>query len=159
MPMETARIPRAALILGSAGALPFLALAAMHAGGMRSGPFPAPILALTAYGAVILSFLGGVRWGAALRDGFVRRQAWLFGFSVLPALAAWIALLLNERQALALLVLCMLAQGGFDLWSSRRRQETLPEWYGSLRLLLTGIVCASLLTALAASVLRGGPSL
>ena len=61
-------VPPAAKWLGAAGLLPFLAGAVASlpvAGALR--PFGEPLL--LAYGAIILSFMGGVHWGAAmLRD-------------------------------------------------------------------------------------------
>jgi hypothetical protein len=76
--------------LGYAGLFPFVACAAL---AHVSDPLGASALrALAGYGAVIVSFLGGVHWGF----GFQRRgAAWvLFGWGVVPSLLAWVALLL-----------------------------------------------------------------
>ena len=53
--------------------------------------------ALMAYGAVVLSFLGGVHWGFALAPGTVeqsgRTERWRLLFGVMPSLIGWVALL------------------------------------------------------------------
>ena len=65
-------IPPAAKLLGYAGVLPFAALGLAHffAGGAVSAH---ALQGFLSYGAVILSFLGGIRWGVATR--FERLQA------------------------------------------------------------------------------------
>src|SRR5688500_14465348 len=92
---DSGRIPPAALGLGLVSLIPF-ALAALAQWvplpGLAAGlPLPAGI----AYGAVVLSFLGGIRWGTAIGPYATARQALELAASTLPALAAWIALLLT----------------------------------------------------------------
>ncbi len=67
------RLPAAALLLGLAGLLPFLACAygALSTRDVVDANYW--LLALCGYGAVILSFLGGVHWGFVL--GAVRPGA------------------------------------------------------------------------------------
>lgn len=86
--------PLLAILLGLGGFIPFAAcgLGALMLdsdGALRS------TLALIAYGAVILAFLGGVHWGFALFDGSqaapVLRARLLLG--VAPSLVGWAALL------------------------------------------------------------------
>lgn len=92
--------PVAASWLGWAGVLPFLGLAllALHA------PWRGPALAaFVGYAAVILSFLGGVRWGRALAAG---AGAGAYALAVLPSLWAWGAAALPPAWAL-----CGLASG------------------------------------------------
>jgi Protein of unknown function (DUF3429) len=139
------RIPLAALLLGLAGAVPFVVLTAAIVLGMpRLFGFPV-FTALIAYGAVILSFLGGVRWGWAMRED-ARVQAVQFTLSVVPSLIGWIALLLPPVQALSLTLLAMLALGISDVAAAQFQR--LPPWYGKLRLLLSAIVSLSLAVAL-----------
>jgi hypothetical protein len=86
--------------LGHAGLLPFLAGAALvwlvHD---ELRPWVAQALAL--YGAVIVSFLGGIHWGVGLRERpqDVRLLAW----GVTPSLLAWVAALMPPSAGLALL--------------------------------------------------------
>lgn len=83
-------IPPPAKLLGYAGVVPFAALALAHF--FASGAVAAHALqGFLAYGAVILSFLGGIRWGVATR--FERLQASALVVSVLPSLWAFACLL------------------------------------------------------------------
>lgn len=60
-------VPPAAAALGLAGVLPFAATALASLAAAPWGDLA--LLALLAYGAVILSFLGGIEWGlASARD-------------------------------------------------------------------------------------------
>lgn len=153
-PTEDGRIiPSAALWLGYGGVIPFAGLAA---GLWLFGPHGAAqaLFALAAYGAVILSFLGGVVWGAAVIAGQAgriepSRRGALLGLSVLPSLAAWAALLLVWEAApftLGVLMLCFAAQFAAD------RRLTLaglfPPWFGRLRARLSLAVVACLGLAL-----------
>ena len=99
-----ARPPRIAALLGYGGLLPFGALALLLAlGGAHSARWWPMLLA---YGAVILSFVGALHWGFAMALpglGAVERQR-LYGWSVVPALAAWPALLWAAPAAALLLV-------------------------------------------------------
>ena len=87
-----------ALGLGYAGLIPFigLALAAWLSEGsdrVRSA------MALVAYGASILSFLGAIHWGFAMRAASEKPNA-LLVWGVVPSLIAWIALLLHPAAGL-----------------------------------------------------------
>jgi glutaredoxin len=131
--------------LGYGGLVPFAATAAMIAGTWQTA---LALDALLAYGAVILSFVGAVHWGFALRDG--RRQARALVTSVIPSLAAWASLLLPT--ALAGLAAQMTA---FALWHGwERLAGFLPPRYLALRLRLTIIVVLIEAGALTAIVLR-----
>ena len=95
---------------------------------------------------MILSFLGGVRWGLALKHG-AEHQTGLLVVSVLPSLAAWLALLLPRPHDLTLLIACYLALAVADFAMVRRGHA--PAWYATLRLLLTAAVVLVLIVALA----------
>lgn len=89
-------LPPLAVMLGVAGLIPFLACS-VGALSLRGEDAERVTLALMSYGAVILSFLGGVHWGFALPtpDAPGPRQAERrrLGLGVLPSLAGWLALL------------------------------------------------------------------
>jgi hypothetical protein len=89
--------------------------------------------ALFTYAAVILSFLGGVRWGVEIARDPVARWLPLTG-SVAPPLVAWLLLLAPASPAWPLsgLLLAFLAQGIVD-----ERSDDLPAWYRRLRIYLT----------------------
>ncbi|MGI9484130.1 MAG: DUF3429 domain-containing protein [Hyphomicrobiales bacterium] len=135
--------PPAAYLLGFAGALPFVAAAAgcwLDPEQARQGLW---LTAGIAYGAIILSFLGGIRWGAGF--GW-RSRGTEFAFSVLPALAAWVSLLLPAIVGVSILIAGFLLQALWDVIGVQNSQ--LPAWYGRLRLMLTALVVISLLAML-----------
>lgn len=139
-------IPRAPLILGLAGALPFWAM------GLGLLLTRDPLLAAfavkggIAYGAVILSFLGGIRWGEALKPYGARERAWAFSLSVVPSLAGWAALLMPSIPALSLLVAGFLMQSLWDVTSAQ--EGRLPGWFGKLRAILTSLAVTALILML-----------
>ena len=134
-------VPAAAKWLGALGALPFVFLSGL--GLVLQGPVQAQAsLALAAYGAVILSFLGGIHWGLAISENAseprhipsYRRLA----VSVVPSLVAWCALLLPDRATLPVLAAGFAVMLAVD-WRAARRAEA-PPWYPKLRWPLTTVV-------------------
>ena len=141
-------IPRPALILGLAGLIPFFGLSAASALRVQT-PYGSASLWLAAYGAIILSFMGGAQWGLAVARP-VRKGAWrAYAVSTLPALVAWPALFLPITWALATLSVTFASLLGYDLWTVRRGEA--PEWYGQLRLGLTAAVVLCLTFAILAN--------
>ena len=125
-----------AVALMASGALPFIAAAALalsNAGDVRG--FQADQIAI-AYGAVILSFLGGIRWGDAVLKG---PAATLF-ISVLPSLAGFAALLINNFNGAMILIAGFALQAVWDFFAP----GTLPKWFIHLRMLVSAIVIACL---------------
>jgi hypothetical protein len=133
-------MPRSALLLGWGGALPFAGLALVLAFGLPS-PIPQAEMMLIGYGAVILSFMGGVHWGLAMQSETGSRDdraAWQYVLSVIPALVGWMALALASSFALVVLAAAFLTLLIVDLtWTSGRKA---PACYGKLRLQLTSTV-------------------
>jgi hypothetical protein len=83
-------IPSPAKLLGYAGMLPFVAFALAHfLGGVEVSEHA--LRGFLVYSALILSFLGGIRWGVATR--FNRLPASALIVSVLPSLWAFACLL------------------------------------------------------------------
>ena len=139
-------IPNSARWLGLLGLLPFLGLTAMHVLEMETDLL-APGLALRAYGAVILSFIGGIQWGLGIRlsDGNARSRQGLSGMlvmSVIPSLIAWAGLLAPETLGFGLLI----AGFGLVLAVDMRavRAGMAPSWYPRLRYPLTAVVISTL---------------
>lgn len=134
------RMPRSAAWLGTAGLLPFLACAlGSH---VQTGVVgPEFVEAMLAYGAVILSFMAGCQWGGAVAGN----GAWpllRLGLSVLPALAAWPALLLDTVPALMVIALGFVGVYLVDVaWLLA---GWWPRWYVRLRTFLTVGVLACL---------------
>ena len=143
-------IPRPALILGMAGLIPFFGLSAAIALHLQT-PYGSASLWLAAYGAIILSFMGGAQWGISVARP-VREAGSLwraFAASVVPALVAWPALFLPITWSLATLSVTFACLLGYDLWTVRRGEA--PEWYGQLRLGLTAAVVLCLTFAILAN--------
>ena len=127
-------VPLPARVLGLGGLLPFAFGAAMVWCPIETMSELGTRL-LGAYAAVILSFLGGVRWGRLLGDE-ARLARWLpLGLSVLPSLVAWAALLLPDAPMFATLAVGLVLQYLVDRDATESGE--LPPWYGSLRLVLT----------------------
>ncbi len=135
-------LPPTVAWLGYGGLIPFVVLATVAVVGGDYAGFCS--YALIAYGAVILSFVGAVHWGIALIRadlGDQRRNAtWVW--SVVPALLAWVALLVTPVAAAVVLVVGFAAQFLQDRRLSS--QSSLPPWYLPLRLRLTSVACACL---------------
>lgn len=132
----------AALALGAGGLIPF---AALGVGSWFAVPEASALMLkhLAAYGAVILSFVGALHWGFAMlvpMDAFERPR--VLGWSVVPALTGWMALMLPLKAGLILLILMFLIHYAMD----RRlaRMASLPVWYLKLRLWLTLGACLGL---------------
>ena len=97
--------------LGLAGLLPFVAGAALvWVVRPEANPFVAQ--ALAAYAALILSFLGGIHWGLAMRAPAPPPA--LLAWGVVPSLVAWPALLMRADAALVVHGLMLLACYGVD---------------------------------------------
>jgi hypothetical protein len=125
-------IPDMPSLLGWGGLVPF-GLAAL---GTHSG---VDVLVLygfiggTTYGAIILSFLGAVHWGLAMRDD---RSPYWYVWSITPALMGFASLLIFDAnlRLLALMPLFVLT------WSVDRQAAShglIPDWYMRLRTILT----------------------
>lgn len=89
-------LPVSAILLGAAGLVPFVGCA-LGALSLQGEWARMSLLGLSAYGAVVLSFLGAVHWGFGLMatDAPARVQRARFGLGVVPALVGWAALLVT----------------------------------------------------------------
>ena len=142
-------IPLVPLLLGLGGLIPFWALAFSRATGVGLGFPPATIsLALAVYGATILAFLGGIRWGLAMRSPDQGSAGYDFGVAVLPQLIGWAGLAVPDPWRFFLLGVVVLALGPLD--RNLVVRGLAPAWFGRLRLILSlGAGAALFLAALA----------
>jgi hypothetical protein len=154
--MSESRLPPLAIVLGVAGLLPFFA-AALNAAKADAGNTLSSALPLITYGAVVLSFLGGVHWGFVLEGPATVAQRSRLGLGVVPGLVGWGAALLGiwgqPFFALALLiagfVLTAIAEG------RAQKRELVPSGYMVLRWILTVVVVAVLTTVLVLRMVGG----
>jgi hypothetical protein len=144
------QIPRSALLLGLAGVLPFIwgALTIYSDPAVTLtletlGPrFIGPYVQLS-YGTVILAFMSGVLWGFSTKaDGPMAATG--YALSVLPALWAFFMVGGGPVSAAINLIVGFIALLGLDFtfW----RWGLAPAWWMQLRVLLTTLVVACLLT-------------
>jgi uncharacterized membrane protein len=143
-------LPLTAWLLGFGGVIPFLVLFLALLPGLSPGFATSReiTLWLLAYAAIILSFIGAVHWGVALAsvsDDMDKKQMNRnYFYGVMPALLAWLALLLPHNIALFVMAgLVMLAYGADAVLLFRR----LNSDYSILRLYLTAAVSLLLLAS------------
>ncbi len=121
-------LPRGVLPLGWSGVLPF-ALAVIAAMALPAwAGFAAAVF--VSYGAVILSFLGGARWGRALAG---RASTGRYADAILPSLIGFSALLLLHVTWIALSLLAI----GFAIWLVVDQRD--PLWSPAYRRMRLGI--------------------
>jgi hypothetical protein len=152
------RLPPAAIGIGLAGLIPFIGLGIAALATVDDVAAQRYLLALVAYGAVVLAFLGGVHWGFVLHPGALpegmsveeRQDATRLGFGVLPSLIGFGALLMPllgvAEVGLALLIAGYLATIATEL--HLRRRGLMPSGYVTLRGFLSVIVLIVLVTVL-----------
>lgn len=148
---EAAQTRRTAWFLSLAGALPFIALALAVAGLSEIHPLHGIAQdALKTYGAVILSFLGGIRWGLAMRGSVPSATRVTFAASVIPSLLGWFAIFLPAPYVYAVLALGFAGQGAWDSFAGQSGVFGL--WFAKLRMIITVIVVACMIVAFFGSI-------
>jgi hypothetical protein len=122
------RLPPGMLVLGWSGVLPFAGAIALALIAPQWRTLA--LSAFVAYGAVILSFLGGTRWGSGLLSGAALPR---FVEAVLPSLVGFAALLFLHRPLIALGLLA----AGFTIWLLCDLRD--PTWSPAYRRMRLGI--------------------
>lgn len=140
--MSLTFVPPMARLLGFMGLIPFLVgglgVWVEALGDLR---FALPIMVL-AYGALIASFLGGVRWGAAMQNDKADSQPRHLVMAIVPSLIALVAFMLPLPQAFGLLIILFTTQAVLDVTATDTGD--LMAWYKPLRIWLTVIASASM---------------
>lgn len=149
---QSHRIPSAALILGLAGVLPFTwgvvtllsqdmqTLGAGYAGPRFIGPY-----VQISYGTIILAFMSGVLWGFATKaQGSLAMVG--YTLSVIPALWAFFMVGSGPGADAVTLIGGFIALLMLD-WFYWRNGLT-PQWWLSIRLILTALVILCLVATL-----------
>ncbi len=131
MPTTKSELPSIVRILGYAGLIPFIGLAFM----VQLADSPNDMIALeslVAYGAVIVSFLGALHWGACFKtigtstqNRWLDHSVWIWG--IMPALIAWLAIHIFIPLALLLLAATLIVQRAID-------QRTYAYYFANARM-------------------------
>ena len=149
IPKDQKTLKQWASILGYSGTIPFISLAVILLLANASFTTPAASAlaasALHIYGAIILSFLGGLHWGRiACNPDIKPSDKWFLIYSVIPSLIGWSSYLLADiwQDAALILIAGFIISYVIDIrfiklgaWQS---------WMKPLRTNLTLIVCFSL---------------
>ncbi len=145
-------VPPMALVLGLLGLVPFVAGGiGVWLDGLGDLRYALPMLVLI-YSALIASFLGGVRWGAAMQNGVTAQQPRYLVMSIIPSLLGFVALTLPIVSGLLLLIIIFLSQALTDTLAVKAGH--LQSWFAPLRLVLSTGVCLSLVSILSEMLLR-----
>lgn len=132
--------PMPALVLGISGLAPFISAPGYMI--LTHTYLPAMAFAQTVYGAIILSFLGGVRWGITLPEESLNKPDWRnLTYSVVPSLIAWVGLLCAEPVATLTVMTGLAGLAYFDIM-----MYGYPPWFKALRFLLSLFAVLSLWT-------------
>ncbi len=149
------RLPILAVILGVIGLVPFIlcglgSVSASFVGAQSS------VLLLLAYGAGVLSFLGGIHWGTALATDESGRQRLSLG--VLPGFLGWLTLAASfytGRPTIAIaLQIALFIVAAVAEWRGHLLGG-IPAGYAVLRIGVTVAVVAILTAVLVLRVVGG----
>ncbi|XP_076871048.1 transmembrane protein 69 isoform X2 [Brachyhypopomus gauderio] len=137
--------PKPALYLGLSSLLPFVSAPFLMA--VTETYVPELAYAQVVYGASVLSFLGGARWGFALPEGSPAKPDWLnLANSVVPFIIALLGLLCshNITQSGMLVII----GHGISLHNDLALLPTYPSWFKALRMILAVVAFLSILSTL-----------
>jgi hypothetical protein len=149
------RLPLLAVMLGVAGVIPFMLCGLGSVSASFVGAQPS-VLLLLAYGAGVLSFLGGIHWGMALATDDGGRQRLSLG--IMPGFLGWLTLavaLYTGRPTIGIalqIALFILAAAGE--WRGQLLGG-IPARYIVLRIAVTVAIVAILTTVLVLRVAGG----
>lgn len=103
------------------------------------------LMSLLIYGAVILSFLGGVRWGVALANNPSAPSRFVLLLSILGALSGWGLTVYGAffKTNASLLWAYAIIFAMHLLWDTTSPE--LPRWFKTLRFIASGVAIASFL--------------
>lgn len=138
--MEKSNTANLAWALSLGGFIPFAFLAiTLLSLGTTNEFFSSLFDIFKVWSALILSFLGGIRWGFAIaHEPFENRNLLL---SVIPSILAWFVLLLPDAYTILALLLLFCVHGAWD--SFYINQGKVAPWFGKIRITLTFLVAAA----------------
>ncbi|XP_026069313.1 LOW QUALITY PROTEIN: transmembrane protein 69 [Carassius auratus] len=135
------KAPKPAPYIGLSGLIPFVSAPLLIAVTLY---LPKVEFAQVAYGASIVSFVSGVRWGFALPVGSPAKPDWLnLANSVVPSLTAWTSLLFchDITQSSVIVIMRLRIALHYDL----SHLPTYPIIIKALRTILTVVALFSLM--------------
>ena len=132
-----------ATLLSSLGAVPFVFSAIIYMFATSGSTTESWSIALyVTYGAIILSFLGGIHWGLAISSDQALDPA-LLATSTLVALLAWLSLLFsNHRLEISIIGLGFLFQLLVDYYLFK--MAYYDPWFFSIRRVVSLVVFITL---------------
>ncbi|XP_067997720.1 transmembrane protein 69 [Melanerpes formicivorus] len=143
--------PKPALYLSLAGLIPFVSAPLVMA--IQGTYYPELAFAQVIYGAVTVSFLGGMRWGFALPEDSPAKPDWMnLANSTIPPLFAWQAIFFKDITSGAVMVVIAL---GIALHYDVSLLPTYPRWFKVLRVVGTVVMALSLLATLLLKMILG----
>lgn len=138
-------------VLALAGAFPFIILTLFVLfTDLHSPLHPLFVDGLKTYAVIILSFLGGIRWGLAMKSPQPERVRWVFWASNIGPVLGWFTLILPIPLVFAVQAMLFAAHGAWDSLAGQKGLYGL--WFVKLRSVLTGIVVFCLLVAFLATI-------
>lgn len=140
-------VRRIAWMSALAGLAIFVAITAGLFSSRSEVRIPA-ITALVTFSAIILSHLGGIENGLALREeaSTEKLRAAALAMSIVPSLAAWGVLWLpTPRWQVGAALGLFVAVWAADLWLSRH--GLIPAWFVDMRTAVTAVACLILAVA------------
>ena len=152
MPRE---LPILAVVFGVAGVIPFIvcglgSVSTSFIGGQIA------VQLLLAYGAVVLSFLGGIHWGFLLASDDGNSQRLTLG--ILPGLLGWLTLAVSYYSGQptlgVLLLIVLFVMAAAAEWKGHLLGG-IPEGYIVLRLAVTVVIVAILTTVFVLRLVGG----
>ena len=137
-------VRRLAWLLAITGTLIFAVMTAFLFTSENHIRIPA-IAAMVTFAAVVISYLGGIEFGLALREEGSNEsiRALAISISALPSLASWgVFWLGSPRQQIGTAIGLFLLVWVADLYLAKR--GLIPTWFVDLRTAVTAIACAIL---------------
>ena len=135
-------VPKAPLFLGLSGIIPFIFLTI----GIWFFPYDLKLFALynlLNYSVIIISFLGAIYWGVAMRNE--KKSFKPYFISVIPSILSWFMLMGFFSHYLLILVFIILTFFCIYFMDIKYvKSGFFPEWYGSLRKTISIIIVLTL---------------
>ncbi|HEY4345271.1 MAG TPA: DUF3429 domain-containing protein [Parvibaculum sp.] len=148
--IDNRQAPAALQVIGYGALVPLVAMAMVIFFTWGTPGAESALRAEVGYGAALLSFIGGIRWGLAVATGGDYLLFRPLGLATLAMPFAWVVFFMDPRIALAALM------AGFQLLLLAERvglPSPMPGWYRALQLPFTIFVELALGVSLAAVLL------